>query len=389
MFGKPLHHYPETARIACAHCGTLHTEAERREMLKRGRWVAENPAQKRHLSFHINEISSTLSSLQNIVTEYIKIGDDSEKLEVFTNLVLGLPYSSKEVIDINFEDLMNRVENFNTEENPGIPREVLLITAGVDVQKDRLEIQVLGWGRGEECWVLWYERIMGDTDAEDVWESLDVILSKEWIRTDGLRMKVFTTGIDSGYQGTNKLVYEYCRTRKAQRVRPVKGNGLYKAKLFVTYKAHNKTVDVIHIGTNEAKAVLYEKRLLVTEPGARYIHFNEQVCDIEYFSQLTAEHGVKKTSGMISYVVYEKKKHGIRNEALDTWIYAYVMMVMALPNWDAIEKNLVQRLQAQKPAEEKPEPTAPLKKAERVTAPLQRPAPVASFRPRGFVNSWR
>jgi phage terminase large subunit GpA-like protein len=237
--------------------------------------------------------------------------------------------------------------------------------------------------------VLWYQRIFGDPDMQEVWDELDDLLSKEWIRQDGLPLTIHATAIDSGFQGSNKQVYEYCRKRKARRVRAIKGNGRYGAKLFVIYKAHNKTLDVVHIGTNEAKATLYEKRLGVSEPGPRYIHFNDEVCDIEYFSQLTAEQGVKKNMGMVSYVVYEKKKHGIRNEALDTYIYAYVMMVMALPNWESIAQNLKTRLETRKPDRKKTEPELKEEKL-REEKPITRVAPVHHYpRPRGFVSRWR
>lgn len=346
--GKILREYPETARLQCEQCRRDIYERDRRIMLQNGYWKADHPDRKKHLSFHINELSSTLSTIEKVVQQRIAAGSDPEKLEVFTNTVLGECYQPQEAYSIQTIDLIGRCENYMTADNPYIPDGVLIITCGVDVQQDRLEVQVVGWGVDEEAWVLYYGRIDGNTEKKAVWDSLDEFRKRVYTKADGTTLKILRTFVDSGFQGKGKLVYEYARVRKNQSVWAVKGDGRYGRKLFSVYPAYNKTISLVHIGTNEAKSSLFRYRLPIAEPGPKYIHFTEAYCDQHYFDMLTAEEAVMKNSGMVPYEVYQLKEHGLRNEALDTFIYAYVALLFPkLPNWGKISENNRKKLKMQ------------------------------------------
>lgn len=382
MFGEPVEHHPETARILCEHCGHGITEGERQQILRRGKWVAKNPKSKSHLSFKINELSSTLSSLKSIVDSYIKSTKEEESYEAFVNTTLGESYEIIHEVEYDYEQLMNRAEPYLTEEDPYVPDGVLVLTMGVDVQIDRLEAQVCGWGEGEECWVLGYFKIYGDIDSRPVYNELDKIRKQTWKRADGLKLSISRTLVDSGFQGKMKMVYDYCYRNRFDSVFASKGNGKFGAPLTASSRVYDDRLDLIRIGTNEAKKSLYDTRLKVEEPGPKYIHFTEQYCDEEYFKQFASEVGILRKSGMITYTVFVKKEGQKRNEALDTWLLCYAGISMQPVNWSALKG----KLELKKSAMPLPGDPVPAAKA---AQPVEK-SKTQRYKParQGFVNNW-
>jgi len=61
-----------------------------------------------------------------------------------------------------------------------VPPQAVLLTCGIDVQPDRLELELVGWGRGEESWNIDYQIIAGDPTSGEVWEILDEYLKQRW-----------------------------------------------------------------------------------------------------------------------------------------------------------------------------------------------------------------
>ena len=278
-----------------------------------------------------------------------------------------------------------RCEPFMGPEFPFIPDPVLMLTMGVDVQKDRLELQLCGWGKGEECWVLYYEKIYGDTELTDVWEELTKARRRLWRRADGYDMRIVRTLVDSGYQqGKSKIIYEYAATYARENVFASKGYGGFGKKLFEFSVVWNKTIHLVKIGTNEAKAALFESRLKVEKPGPKFIHFSEEYCDFDYFTQLTNEVGYMKYNGKQGYIYYDLKKKGLRNEALDTWVLCFIGMAMQPVNWETISHNM--RLKtAKKPVDTvAPEVIPVLKKEEK---PVRNYTPPPGYGG-GFISNY-
>lgn len=391
MFGNVTNNYPETAKLKCRNCGYLMTEAERRQILQKGKWIAERPEIKHHRSFQVNEIASSLSSLEGIVKDYLNATKE-EAYETFINTTLGECYEAKAEIEYDPLNLVNRTEDYLTEDNPYLPDGVLIITAGVDVQNDRLEAQICGWGEGEECWILGYYVFYGDIDSEEVFANIDQLRKNKWKRRDGKEIGILTTLIDSGFQGKKKMVYDYCwKRRREKNVYATKGYGNPGRELYSWAKRFNSTMDLILIGTNEAKSNLYQVRLPIEEPGAKYIHFTETFCTFNYFEQLTAEVGLRKRSGLMDYMVYEKRQQGARNEALDTWVLCYVAMALRPVNWTALKKRI--EIPAHTENIKKPEPESIPFTPETITElkkekPKPRPVKRNGSAGGGWVSSW-
>lgn len=123
---------PESPYYICEHCSAVIEEFDREDMLLAGRWVAHAPFNG-VASFRINQIYSPFVSWGRMVLDFLEAKTSAAKLEVYTNTVLGETW--KPVEQIEYEDLSWNLEVYEAD----VPNGVLCLTAGVDVQKDRLE----------------------------------------------------------------------------------------------------------------------------------------------------------------------------------------------------------------------------------------------------------
>jgi phage terminase large subunit GpA-like protein len=206
-----------------------------------------------------------------------------------------------------------------------VPDGVAAITAGVDTQDDRFEIEVVGWGKNEESWSIDYHVIEGDLETPGPWEELDAYLQRIWYRADGRGFEVMAVCQDSGGHHTQK-VYEFAKARLGRRVWAIKGEsaiGGKRSPVWPTKKPSKRSKSSfrpIILGVNAAKDSI-RSRLHIETSGPGYMHFPSDR-DIGYFAQLTAERSVVKTSGGQRYRVWECPP-GRANEALDCRVYAY------------------------------------------------------------------
>lgn len=135
------------AHCVCLACGGVIEESSKAELVSAGRWRATRlDADPTHRGYRINSLVSGLANATwaKLAAEYVKVKDDEHQLKVFTNNVLGLPWSNEQADEVNEAALMGRVEAFDLDR---IPAAVLAMTCGVDVQKDRLEATICGWAR--------------------------------------------------------------------------------------------------------------------------------------------------------------------------------------------------------------------------------------------------
>ena len=323
---------PTRAWYECEHCHAEIKETAKPTMLANGRWIAHAPEHTNDetIGFHINSLYSPLGwySWLDAAQEYVKALKDEEKMITFRNTVLGLPYATKSET-VSWEILMNRRENYKLNLPPS---EVVFITAGVDVQRDRIELEIVGWGRGRKSWSLDYRVLEGDTAGDAVWERLALIVRSEtWQRADGVIMPLMMTAIDTGYNA--QKVYEFVRRFDSSRVVAVKGNA--RADMMLSTPSR---VDVSingqrvgdcalwSIGVDFFKGALYGAlRQHKNEHGHApddYCYFPQSgVYGENYFRGLTAEQlqEVKTNKGFIKHQWVKTYR---RNEPLDCRVYA-------------------------------------------------------------------
>ena len=139
-------HVPESAAYYCGECGSMWTEAERIKAIRNGRWIATRQS-KGIAGFHLSELYSPWSSIEDIVRNFLKAKGNSEPLRAFVNTALGESWEDRSE-QIDQHSIYARREEYDAD----VPEGVLLLTAGIDVQRDRIEIEVAGWGEGDESW---------------------------------------------------------------------------------------------------------------------------------------------------------------------------------------------------------------------------------------------
>lgn len=354
---------PKKAKFKCPHCEGLFNNAEKnRAVAKCGPgpdgkkpigidgkhlgWRATQPF-KGIASFHCWEAYSPWSSLYRIVKDFLESKDDPGLLQVWVNTCLGETWEG--VGDaVNDEELMKRAEPWP--KNAEVPERGLVLTCGVDVQQDRLELETVAWAGGEESWSVDYRVIHGDPDIPEgqpgsPWNDLTNHIRRPWKHESGGQCSIEATCIDSGGSNTQE-VYKYVKRHKGERVFAIKGRGGTGIPIVGSpqrKRSGNKTkrpVDVYIVGVDQAKSIVY-RRLKQTAPGEPgYCHFPAGR-SVDYFKQLTAEKQITKFVKGFPVAEWHKKE-GVRNEALDCRVYAFAALILRAPAFDRIAWKLKQ-----------------------------------------------
>lgn len=339
---------PDTARYACGECGAIWTEAQRHVAVKKGEWIASRPFHGR-AGFHLSELYSPWVKLSAMVRTFLDSKGNPETLKTWVNTSLGETWEDAgDGIDNN--SIYARRETYPAQ----VPGGALLLTAGIDVQHDRIELEIVGWGEGEESWNVDYLVLPGDTTRPEVWQDLDDCLQANYEHETGAQLHITAAGIDSSDQTTT--VYGWVKPRQHRRIfalKGVSGPGRPVVKISRRLKGRiTRDVDLYQVGVDDAKSMVYA-RLKVEEAGPGFCHF-PMSRETEFFEQLTAEKLVTKYYKGFPRREWQKKR--ARNEALDCRVYAYAALKILNPVWSAIEKRLTQK-KTEKQPEEQPRTT--------------------------------
>jgi len=356
---------PETAAYMCEECATLWSEPDRLWSIQHGKWVATEPFNGT-AGFHISAIYSPWTTLSEGVSDFLTVKKNPEQLRVWTNTYLGETWEDKGE-SLDDEQLAERREDMTH-----IPDEVVLITAGVDVQDNRLEMSTIGWGRDDESWVIDHKTFYGDPSTPQLWGALDSELMKEYETVSGRKMTLKAAAVDSGGHFTNS-VYAFCKKNWGRRIFAVKGRG-GEGTAVVSKPSKNNIMKcpLFMVGVHTVKDVLFA-RMKINEEGPGYIHFNDTLDD-EYFRQLTAETIITSYSKGFQKRIYKKTR--ARNEALDCMVYATAAYAIINPNVNALADKL-ESSESEKDAESAQKPAKSGKK------------PFVQKQKGSFVNGWR
>ncbi len=329
-------HRPETARYECAHCGGRWSDARRWAAVRRGQWRAERPFQG-IAGFHLNEIISSWVRLEEMVRNFLSAhAAGGDMMKTFVNTALGLTWQEQgEAPD--WQRLYDRREDYSL---GTVPRGGLFITAGADVQHDRIEVDVWAWGRGLESWLVDHLVIDGDPARAEVWDKLAALLRETWPHRDGGLMGIARLAIDSGDGRTTAAVYAWARAMGHGQVMPIKGvRGFERSTpvsgpTFVDATEGGKrlrrgarlwTVSVAVFKSETYRFLRLERptdeELAETASfPVGFVHLPRGI-DSEWVKQLTAEQLVTvKSRNGFSKLEWQKLRE--RNEALDCRVYA-------------------------------------------------------------------
>jgi phage terminase large subunit GpA-like protein len=312
----------EDVHFVCARCHGRIEHTQKRDMVAKGKWIAEGPFVG-HASFHIWSAYSYSpgAAWQNIADDFLKAQDDRGKLRTFINTTLG--ETMAEAGDApDWEPLYNRRERYTI---GTVPEGVKFLTAGIDTQKDRLVYEIVGWGAARESWSIDMGVLLGPTAEADVWRQLDELLDRKYGE-----LPIRMAAIDAA--AFSQTVYAWVRRKSGARVMASRGvagaRALVGVPTAVDVNYGGKTIKggvrLWPLGVDGAKSELYGW-LHLPQPGAGehypsgWLHFPEY--SEEYFRQLTAERLViedKKGAKTMSWTPIQ----GRENHLLDCRNYA-------------------------------------------------------------------
>ncbi len=320
---------PSSAKYECISCKQLIDHSKKSWMLRRGTWIAEKPFNG-IAGFHLNELYSPWSTWSKMASEWIEASrkaknGDVEDLKTFVNTSLGQTWEDKGEAP-EWRRLYERRERYDRNT---LPAGVVFITAAADVQGNRIEVEIKGWGRNKENWSIDHRILMGDPAKEEVWKELEKILETSWVTATGVAIPILRFGIDSGFE--TQRVYDWVRKWPSDRVIALDGRDELLMPIGIPKAVDVNSKDgrtirrglMIHpVGTSHLKTEFYRWLRLDYPmdgqpfPGG-YCHYPQY--DRSWFEQLTAEQKVKVTKG--GRLVSIWKKVGERNEALDLHVY--------------------------------------------------------------------
>lgn len=313
----------------CDHCGVISSENEWKR--KHGKWLAQR-SHANTRGFHLNEYVSPWKTWLQIELDFLEAKKNPETLKTFVNTSLGETWEEQGE-SVEATGLIARLETYT------FPEAIRATTCGVDIQKDRIELEYVGWAKDRESYALNYIVLAGDTARSDVWQDLQDVLNQ---------LQPDITCIDAGFNTT--FVYDFCKKQLKLRVIPVKGQSGAgyaiiedRKKRLQRLRGQRKTgIKPELIGTDQAKSMIYSM-LKVDTIGANYCHFrNNGEFDPEYFDQLTGEKLITKILNGRPILAWKQTRP--RVEALDCRVYNLAGLEILLqtdPNIFERNRNII------------------------------------------------
>jgi phage terminase large subunit GpA-like protein len=339
-------------------CDVLIEEHHKGWMLAHGEWISHADGDGETVGFHLNALYSPPGWMdwRTLARQFEKAKKaqskgDLEPMQVFYNTRLAKVWdSAQEQTKAHVLRDRARLETYSLGSmSPG----VLMLTASVDVQANRLELMVMGFGVGMERWVIDHQVIWGDPADDRTWSVLDEKLKERYRHPCGVGLAILATGVDSGGHHTDE-VYQFCRLRRWRNIFAIKGASKpgrpviaqRPSMVDVTWKGQTERngAELWFVGTDTAKDWIYNRYPFDSGPGA--LHFANNLPD-EFFDQCVAERKVARYVKGYKRIEWVKGK-AERNEALDLMVYCLAMSHYLGINryqehdWDRVRQSLAQ-----------------------------------------------
>ncbi|ANP79301.1 terminase [Vibrio crassostreae 9CS106] len=358
---------PDKAAYVCPECDVLWDEKDRHKSINEGYWVAHNPKVKKHHGYQISAFASPFITVKGMAEKWAAAEGQPQSEKVFYNTILARTHREKGD-QPNWKRLYENREDYPI---ASVPEGVLMITCGIDVQKDYLVYEVVGWGRGLRSWSIEKGIIEGKMEEYSTWEKLAEFMDRTYTSTGEIEMLIERCAIDSGYDTQN--VYGFVRWFGSARMVAIKGEGESMKEMLGT----PRPVDVTVNGERVARGVTLWKvgSAVIKEQVYRWLNLerptDEELAggdlfpvgfcrfpkyDEEFFKQLTAEQYISKTDnrGYVSYI-WEKVRRD--NHFLDCRVYARAASAMLQidrfsdKDWINREKRIYPKIELDKPVE--------------------------------------
>jgi len=318
---------PGRAHYVCPECGSVVEERHKAGMVENGRWRATAPHVVGHAGFRLNALVSTLANASwgKLAEEFVEAKKSPDTLQVFVNTILAQGWREA-AEEIDEAALAARAEPFSLE---ALPPEVLFLTAGVDVQRDRIEIVFLGWSR-EEIFVLGQTVIWGDPQANDVWTELEDLLRTVWKHPKGGILRVDAAGVDAGDGETMDRVIGFTRPRMARRIYALKGAAGNRPAIKAS---DTKGSRLFIVGVDGVKGQLASRL-----SRGKSVRFSDQL-EGRFYEEVASERLVMRYVRGAPVRQWERIP-GRRAESLDCVVYAMAVRGLVTANLDRREEEV-------------------------------------------------
>ncbi|MEW6395296.1 MAG: terminase gpA endonuclease subunit [Pseudomonadota bacterium] len=304
---------PATAHLVCEECGVVHSEAQRRAMIEGGRWQATAQGELGIRSYHLNELASKFSTLARIAQQF-EDAKTPEQKQAFYNTTLAQVYDAGTEVELSSSELQQRAEPI------GAPyaANTLFVTAGVDVQGDRLECTFLAHHADNTSSVFDHLKLPGDTSADGVWLALDSALGTAFALGDGRKLSAAATAVDSGFNADQVMKFVLMQRRKSRVCYAVKGMSGFDRMPLVRGGRLKGQMQLLIVGTDTVKHSV-QKHLAMQEVGPGFIRLADHLPP-EYFDGLASEElRVRYIKGAPRHEYHRTVR---QNEPLDCLVYA-------------------------------------------------------------------
>jgi len=334
--------HPELAYYECGHCRGRIENHEKEWMLPRGEWRADNPG-SRVAGFHLSGLYAPhgFDGWGKIAAEFVEVKDDPPRLKTWINTRLAETWEDQGETAIDPTGLESCREDWgSTAAEPVVPDWCEVLTAFTDVQHDRTETSVYGWGPGSESALVAHYVQDGDTIDPSTWVALDALLLSTFTRQDGREMTIAAAGVDAGDGQRMQQVIEFVRPRQRQRVyatKGVPGIGPLWGRRTKRAKATESLLRLVYV--DGGKSTIYARLAKVIREhaavrvaagesrGPGYVHLPAgDVLPADFCRQLTVERQkpVRDRRGRVTYS-WVCPEHA-RNEALDCAVGCLAML---------------------------------------------------------------
>lgn len=316
------------ASYVCANCKREISEGYKEAMIKEGIWTKTRPEVKRHAGFQLSGLYSSWTTWTEIAQAFVRSERNYNRMKTFVNTKLGETFSMRVNYRFETDKFLSRREGYTK-----IPRQVVYMNIGVDMQDNRLVGVCWGFGADDESWFIDRYVAMGSPGDETTWDLMAAYIFKTRYYENGYPAEygklggVYAVGVDSRGHYT-KNAYEFVAKYSRMRIFAVIGLGGFGKPFVKPGLKKRKKIPAFNIGVDAGKELIYhrleiqiqkdENGKMLPTPGA--MHFNMS-CDKDFFDQLTAEVPVIKGEGPNKSIVWENPGNKA-NEMLDCTNYA-------------------------------------------------------------------
>jgi phage terminase large subunit GpA-like protein len=334
--------------MRCPACGERVGQEHKTAMLMGAVWKPSAAGDGMTAGFHLPGwyAPAGWTPWEQIRDEFLRAHGDPLLLKGWVNKRAAEAWEDEALAKVSADGLIVRAGEYRA---GTCPAGVLVLLMSVDVQDTWLEVVVKGYGRGDESWRVWHQKIEGDPAQDDVWDQVLTILRTDFPREGGGTMRVRFCAVDTAGHFTPEA-YNWAREHTREGVVAIKGANKRDApalskgnKIDVTFRGRTiaNGLTLYMVGGHGLKRTVYS-RLKIAEPGPGYVHFDDETTE-EYLAGLTAERLQPRYVKGFQVLEWHCPS-GARNEPLDLEVYCLAMLELLKRKynratmWDQLER---------------------------------------------------